>query len=237
MQALLEENMGASCYLVTGGTWAGKSSFIKCVTSEEVYVGSTLDSGTKSFALVPAIIKQKRCMFLDMPGFNTDDLNDWDTFFRLMTAMAVIKRYVVFRGVLYVDPMDDPRSSPATRKILTWLSRFCGTDYMRNVTIVTTKWDLLNADGIEQRLELVKYWKAHPLYNDFVNNGSVVYHHGLVQENKKNTTLSEKTQDADRRLRAENMIAEQYRGPTTLKLQVDLEIENGASIHSTEAGR
>ncbi|KAH8429163.1 GTPase domain-containing protein [Aspergillus melleus] len=237
MQALLENNMGTSCLLVTGGTGTGKSSFIKCITTKDVYVGSTLESGTKSISLVPSVIHEKLYMFLDMPGFNADDLDDWETFSRLMNAMAVLKNYVVFRGVIYVDPMDAPRASPAARNMPTWLSRFCGIEYMRNVTVVTTKWDLLSADGIEQRLERVGYWKEHPLYHDFVNYESVVYHHGLVQENGNNTTLSERKQNEERKLGAENMIAERYRDPSSVQLQVDIEIENGASIYSTEAGR
>ena len=105
-----------------------------------------------------------------MPGFNTRDFDDWDIFYRLVTAMSVI--------------------SPA-EKILTWLSLFCGTDYMPNVTIVITKWDTLNEDGVNDQLDRVNRWKHEPLLQPFHGNGhgAKLYYHGLSQADNENRTL------------------------------------------------
>jgi hypothetical protein len=74
-----------------------------------------------------------------MPGFNTRDFDDWDIFQRLMTGLSVVQAYVQFRGVLFVDQMDDNRVTSSKQKLITWLYHFCGPEYMPNVTVVTTK--------------------------------------------------------------------------------------------------
>lgn len=55
------------------------------------------------------VIGSRRCLFMDVPGFNTRDFDDWDVFQRLMTGMSIVHPYVQFRGVLYVDSMENNR--------------------------------------------------------------------------------------------------------------------------------
>ncbi|KAH1552461.1 hypothetical protein LV164_007917 [Aspergillus fumigatus] len=218
-EKLLRAHMGADLFIVTGSAGVGKSSFIKEITGEDVYIGSTLESGegcyccrtyedtkhisgTKITSLVPTVIGNQRCLFLDMPGFNTRDFDDWDIFHRLMTAMFVVERYVQFRGVLYVDSMEENRVTPATEKILTGLWLFCGQDYMPNVT-----------------------------------HDASIYHHGLVIEGENYRTLHIERQAERRRVLARDAITALYEHPTSLKLQIYTEIANGATIDTTLAGR
>ncbi|KAF7596809.1 hypothetical protein BBP40_012408 [Aspergillus hancockii] len=170
-----------------------------------------------------------------MPRFNTRDFDDWGIFFRLVTAMALIQRYVVFRGALYLDFMEDNRVTPAMVKILTWLSLFCGQRYI--VTIITTRWDGLDEDGIEEKPARVERWKESELLQSFIQHGASIYHHGLVQENGKYRTLHIRKKAEDRSSLARNNIDERYRDPTTLQLQVYIEIANGTTVDRTEAGR
>ena len=59
---------------------------------------------------------------------------------------------------------------------------------MPNVTIVTTKWDGLDADGIEEKLSLVDKWKDC-LLEPLIRHGASVYYHGLVGEAGSYRTL------------------------------------------------
>lgn len=153
-----------------------------------------------------------------MPGFNTRDFDDWDIFYRLVTAMSVI--------------------SPA-EKILTWLSLFCGTDYMPNVTIVITKWDTLNEDGVNDQLDRVNRWKHEPLLQPFHGNGhgAKLYYHGLSQADNENRTLHIHGSAEIRSTLARHYIAERYRDPTTLELRIYHEIANGIPVDRTAASR
>lgn len=44
-------SLGADLFIVTGPAGVGKSSFIKSVTGEDVYIGSTLESGMYHYCL------------------------------------------------------------------------------------------------------------------------------------------------------------------------------------------
>ncbi|KAL2811476.1 hypothetical protein BJX63DRAFT_433323 [Aspergillus granulosus] len=237
VENFLKNHAGADLFIVTGCTGVGKSSFIKCITREDVYVGSTLKSGTTTISLVPVVIGNRRCLFMDVPGFNTRDFDDWDVFERLMTGMSIVQPYVQFRGVLYVDSMENNRGTPAAEKILNWLYYFCGKDYMSNVTVITTRWDGLDADGIEDKLSRFKQWEADRLFRALFDNGAKVYHHGLLKEGNSFKTLHIERQFERRRSLALTMIMSCYHGPTSPQLQIHAEIANGASLERTSAGR
>lgn len=172
-----------------------------------------------------------------MPGFNTRDFDDWDIFQRLMAGMSVVQPYVQFRGILYVDTMDQDRVTPAAEKILTWLFYFCGTDFIPNVTIVTTKWDGLDEDGIETKLTRFNKWKENALLRRFFHHGAGSYHHGLVGEEGNYRTLHIDRKADKRRSLAREMIAACYQGATGLRLQIHIDIANGATLETTQAGR
>ncbi|KAL3480772.1 hypothetical protein BJX99DRAFT_272521 [Aspergillus californicus] len=237
VKEFLRKHAEAELFIVTGAAGMGKSSFIKSITGENVYVGSTLESGTTTTSLVPAVISSKRCLFLDMPGFSTRDFHDWDIFERLMAGLSVVQPYVQFRGVLYVDSMKDNRVTAATERVLKWLFCFCGAEFMPNVTVVTTQWDELNQAGVKTRLSRFGLWKSGDPLEPFFNNGAGVYHHGLIQDGNTNQTLDIDEDAGRRRFLARQMIASRYEGSTTLKLQIHTEIVNGAALDSTQAGR
>ncbi|KAL3429191.1 hypothetical protein BDV09DRAFT_190347 [Aspergillus tetrazonus] len=236
VEKFLSKHAGADLFIVTGCAGAGKSSFIKCITQEDVYVGSTLKSGTTTTSLVPVVIGNRRCLFMDVPGFNTRDFDDWDVFERLMTGMSIVQPYVQFRGVLYVDSMESNRGTPAAEKILNWLFYFCGKDYMPNVTVVTTRWDGLDVDGIQDKLSRFELWKSDNTFQALFCNGAKVYHHGLVKEGLDFKTLHIQRQSERRRSLAQTMIMSCYHGPTSLQLQIHVEIANGAALERTSAG-
>ncbi|GAD93812.1 hypothetical protein AFUA_7G00890 [Paecilomyces variotii No. 5] len=242
VETFLKAHLDADLHIVTGHARVGKSSWIKSMTGEDVYIGSTLKSATQKVSLVPATIGNKRCLFLDMPGFGTCDFDDWDIFYKLMTAMSVVRPYVEFKGVTYVDSMKSDSVTPEAEKILTWLSLFCGQDFMPNVTVVTTKWDGNDADGIKEKLTRVEQWKEEKIFRPFFSHGATIYHHGLLVEGSKEgddkyTTLHVDRKAAERRVKAHNYFATRYRNSPKLQLQIYTEIANGATIETTSAGK
>ncbi|PYI35966.1 hypothetical protein BP00DRAFT_476483 [Aspergillus indologenus CBS 114.80] len=211
--SFLSKHLDAKVIIVCGHGGAGKSSYIRY---------QRIQSGA---------CRHRR---LDMPGFNTGDFDDWDIFYKLMTAMAVIRPYVEFRGVLFVDPVDRVRVTPAEEKILTFLFHFRGEDYMSNVSFITTQWDRLNDDGVQDKRDRVDCWKKEQLIRDLTDNGAGFYDHGPVNEQGSYKTLHIRTQAAERRSRAQQMIARRYHGRSTLQLQVCTEVANGFSVETRE---
>ncbi|KAF2019465.1 hypothetical protein BU24DRAFT_340628 [Aaosphaeria arxii CBS 175.79] len=230
-------NMGADLIIVTGATGVGKSAFIKSVTGSNVYVSSTLQSGTRTTALVPTIINGKKYIFLDMPGFSAADMDDREIFYLLMTAMATIQPYVKFRGLIYVDKFDDDRSTKSQKMVLTWLQHFCGNDYMPNVTIVSTKWDRKDDAGIEEKLDRYSQWCESDLIRPLLLNGAESFHHGLIQDGDRKRGLDIGRNAEGRAREARAMIHERYHDASELRLKIYTEIADGQSIDATSAGR
>ena len=141
-----------------------------------------ITAATRQIALVPTLIKRKKYLFLDMPGFDAADLDDCKIFTMLTTSMATIERYVKFRGLVYVDTFDNVRATKSAEKLLTCVHHFCVFVYMDNVTIVTTKWDLQADDAVSERLESYETWKQHHLLQRLIFNGAETFHHGLVRD-------------------------------------------------------
>jgi hypothetical protein len=170
-----------------------------------------------------------------MPGFDAEDLDDWQSFRKLMTAMATINPFVTFRGVLFVDRLGEDRVKTSTYKILTWLKHFCGDKYMPNTTIITTFWDTLNNDGIKEKLARYDSWSAGELLQPLLHHGAKTYHHGLINGDELKTFHHGREQ-VDRAQRAREMIHRYYSEPTDLFLQIYTEISQGCSLEETTAG-
>jgi hypothetical protein len=165
-----------------------------------------------------------------MPGFGTRDLEDWHIFKMLMTAMATVHSYVRFRGVIYLDMMQEDRVIVKSEKILTRLYKFCGESYMPNVTIVTTKWGGLDLYGIQDKLERIDKWKATDLCSRLTLHGAMFHHHGLVEAPGEFETLRIGSRDAERKSRALAMIASRYGEPSDLTLQIYDEVANHGKL-------
>jgi hypothetical protein len=182
------------------------------------------------------VIEGKRYLFLDVPGFDAEDLDDWQSFRKLMTAIATINPFVTFRGVLFVDRLGEDRVKISTYKILTWLKHFCGAKYMPNVTIITTFWDTLNNDGIKEKLARYESWSAGELLQPLLHHGAKTYHHGLIVDGDELKTFHHRREQADRAKSARQMIHRRYSEPTDLFLQIYTEIGQGCSLEETTAG-
>ncbi|KAH7085899.1 hypothetical protein BKA63DRAFT_28590 [Paraphoma chrysanthemicola] len=238
--AFLEKHLGVDLIIVTGPTGVGKSSFIKAITGSDLYISSTLESGcpgTRQTALVPASIRGKRYLFLDMPGFDAADLDDWHVFTLLTTAMGTIERYVNFRGLVYIDTFDNVRATRSAEKILTWIYHFCGPQYMANVTIVTTKWDVQADELLDEKLDRFTKWSHGALLQPLISNGAKTFHHGLIQSNGHRRKLSLRNDLKQRASLACEMIHIHYNSPSNGALQIYQEIASGCRIEMTSAGK
>lgn len=233
----LEKYLGVDLIIVTGPAGTGKSSFIKSVTGNEIYTASTLESGTRQTALVPTLIGGKKYLFLDMPGFDAIDLDDWQIFIMLTTSMATIERYVNFRGLIYVDSFDNVRATKSAEKILKWVHQFCGSSYMANVTIVTTKWDVQADDAVSEKLERYATWRQSALLQPLVSNGATTFHHGLVWNADDWRKLSLRNQQEERNMYARAMIRDRYGTFSNFTLKFYREIAQGSTVEGTSAGK
>ncbi|RFN48650.1 putative zinc finger c2h2 [Fusarium flagelliforme] len=131
-----------------GLTGAGKSSFIKHCTKHEVTVGDGLQACTDkvevySFKYSPGVTIH----LVDTPGF--DDTNRQDSDVLRDISAWLSKSYtekILLNGILYLHRISDPRMQGSGRMSINLLIKLCGRDALKNVVLVTTMWELVEAD-------------------------------------------------------------------------------------------
>jgi len=172
-----------------------------------------------------------------MPGFDTLDFDNIEVFNLLMNGIIAIQPFVNFRGVVYVDQIKDQRITPAASKLLTWLQLFCGSQFLKNITIVTTMWDELNEDGIKDKLRRFDNWRSEDMLGKFLSHQSKVYHHGLVENENGYRTLNVDRQKEERAHRAREMISRCYKSAPDLRLRIFDEMDRGVLPVETSASK
>ncbi|KAF2258663.1 hypothetical protein CC78DRAFT_548936 [Lojkania enalia] len=122
------------------------------------------------------------------------------------------------------------------RKILIWVKHFCGNEYMVNVTIVTTKWDMKD-DEIDGKPKRYATWSESDLLQSLLLHKAKTFHHGLIWDNDHWQKLFLKKRDEERALRAKRMIHKCYSDFSNDPLQIYNEIAHGRTISTTSTER
>ncbi|KAH7635100.1 hypothetical protein B0T09DRAFT_370402 [Sordaria sp. MPI-SDFR-AT-0083] len=190
---------------VMGVTGSGKSNFIKCcVGRDDIVVGDDL----RSFNLI------------DTPGFDDDNLSDADVLQKISDWLANLYRGDInLNGLLYLHRIIDNRLSGTARKNLAVFQKVCGNDALKNVTLVSTMWDMagVNQKSIKRETQLLQedgFW------------GEMVREHGTHVGRHDNTKES-----------AMQLLARFVKGPN-YRVVVDLqqEVIDGKTLDQTAAG-
>jgi hypothetical protein len=202
--AALGVDQEAMFIALMGVTGAGKSSFIDLCSREKVLVGHGLQacmghpiiklidytykpSGTKQVAVYPCDLDSTRKLYLvDTPGF--DDTHRSDT--EVLQEMAAwltesYERNIKLRGIIYIHRITDTKMSGSALKNLYLFQKLCGDDALKNVLLVTSRWEeLASLQQGESRLreleESPAFWKTMKAW------GSRVCKHWNTQESALN---------------------------------------------------
>ena len=118
-------------------------------------------------------------------------------------------------GLIYLHRISDVRFGGTATRNLRMFSRLCGPDAMKNVVILTTRWDETRRDVAEKTETDLR--NGH--FKEFVNNGAKVLRHD-------NTVAS-----------ARNVISSILDLPPIGEIKVVNEIVGGRSLAETDAGR
>ncbi|KAF8212916.1 P-loop containing nucleoside triphosphate hydrolase protein, partial [Mycena galopus ATCC 62051] len=138
-------------FRIMGPTGTGKSSFILRLTGDEsVVIGHGVESATSEVGQHKYLDEVGRSVTLvDSPGF--DDSRDG------VTDTDILKRIVEFlheqysndkklSGVIYFHRITDPRIGGVGVRNLRMFRKLCGDEAMKNVVVVTTRWDDVQTD-------------------------------------------------------------------------------------------
>lgn len=135
---------------------------------------------TKEYQIGSTNINGKLYLFVDTPGLNDPKISNADILCEIAKLLEMTKDSVTYAGVLYVHPATLQFSVEAKRSLL-FLNAFCGPSYSPSITFVTTMWDRISPEEIEEQDDLVSEM-ARTKWSSFLDRGANLYHHGRVYE-------------------------------------------------------
>ncbi|KAG6884075.1 hypothetical protein C0993_001631 [Termitomyces sp. T159_Od127] len=209
---------------IMGPSGSGKSTFINILIGQEVAsVGHELQSHTANiqhFTLLHPDYPNRRIVIIDTPGFDDSDIDDREILRRIAVWLA--RSYdarMRLAGIIYLHEITQPRMLGTSRKNLDMFTRLCGPEAIRNVILVTTKWDELAGAGEGVgRLREAQLKAEH--WRHMIEMGSRVYRFDGTQRAARrvvNYVLARRPVDA-------------------VQIQTEL-VQVGEMLAETEAGR
>ncbi|KAL8838118.1 MAG: hypothetical protein Q9170_002259 [Blastenia crenularia] len=155
-----------SMILVMGVTGAGKSYFINSLADEDLaQTGADLKSCTAECQAIPLNIGRSKTLFIDTPGFDDSARTDSDILTEISRVLtAQYQAGVSLKGVIYLHRITDIRYQGSSVKTLNIFKRICGQLALKNVLLVTTRWNEVDeAVGANREKELRESFWAYML--------------------------------------------------------------------------
>ncbi|KAG5754836.1 hypothetical protein H9Q70_002547 [Fusarium xylarioides] len=246
-----EDLRGTKLIFVVGKAGTGKTSILSELTDHsELQPCTTLQTGTKSYRIIPGIIDDEQYLFIDTAGFGDPNRDDIETFKDSVSSLIAFGSFVEVVGVLFVIGRPGTRLDQQDAKTLRWLQCFCGPDFFRNITIVTSFWDSYNAGSFKQTFNRMKSLYEDTIFQKVSNpstserryHGAHIYHHGvtggkLTLDSFPGLDYVDKRHERREELR--NLIRRRYaeRRYKPTKLQFMREVEKKVPFLETEAAK
>lgn len=152
-----------SMVLVLGETGAGKSFFVKKLTSNaEVRVGHYLESCTTVSEAFETAIGGTKLLVIDTPGFDDSKRSDSDIVIEISTCLtAQAAMGVRLLGIIYIQDITVARMRRSLKRELDMMKKIVGKKNYKHVILVTTKWgDNTRSREFERRQHELEedYW-------------------------------------------------------------------------------
>ncbi|PPR04213.1 hypothetical protein CVT24_013295 [Panaeolus cyanescens] len=183
-------------FLLVGPTGAGKSSFIEALANDHTLGISKdqLESFTQTvtaYEIVNVYFDQYRISLLDCPGFSDTSLSELEIIEMVNTWMKA-NRVSYIDIILYFCPITDTRLPGTRRKTMEmWkslVSSSSKSSYPAGrkdevaVTIVTTMWDQVWCERVEQRAEKNYNQLKDGVWKEMIDKGSGITKFKNTQE-------------------------------------------------------
>ncbi|KAF8153679.1 P-loop containing nucleoside triphosphate hydrolase protein, partial [Mycena galopus ATCC 62051] len=211
-------------FRIMGPTGTGKSSFIQRLTGDKsIGIGHSVESATSEIGHYNYFSEDGRSVtFVDSPGFDDSRPGVTDTdILRKIAAFLQLEfsQDKKLSGIIYLHRITDTRMGGVTDRNLRMFRKLCGDDALKNVAIVTTRWDDVqekDRGAIERREgELMK--TPGRFFEPLIAAGGRFLRH-------------------DNTVGSARRIMETFLAKDPIALQIQLEMRDGKTLEETAAG-
>ncbi|KAJ2934409.1 hypothetical protein H1R20_g2654, partial [Candolleomyces eurysporus] len=161
--------------LVLGQPGVGKSSFINTISNSTLRIGSALANSQEKVELsLPFFIDGQCFRLIDTPGFDEGSKSDTEVLNTIASFLA--SEYTNGRklsGIIYIHSIASNRIGGTGRRNLTIFQKLCGRRAIRNVALVTTRWDQVKQSTATSRENELR--TKSPLFKYFLDNGAALF--------------------------------------------------------------
>lgn len=206
---------------IMGSTGTGKSSLVRLITGDQnIKIGHSVESETSEIKTANHFEPDGRCItIVDTPGFDDSREGVTDTMILKKIASFLEARYKdgkkTLNGIIYLHRITDPRMGGISTRNLRMFRQLCGSDSLKNVVIVTTRWDTADADeAITRENELMT---NQNFFQPLVSKGARFLRHNASKESAY-------------------QIMKQLLDKDPIPLQIQVELANGKALNETAAG-
>ena len=122
-------------------------------------------SGTTECQAVPLNVGRSKVLLIDTPGFDDSTRTDSDILTEISRILAAqYQAGVTLKGVIYLHRITDVRYQGSSVKTLNIFKKICGDLALKNVLLVTTRWNEVDeAVGASREKELRESFWAYML--------------------------------------------------------------------------
>jgi hypothetical protein len=172
-------------------------------------------------------------------------MNDMSILDNIVGCLLALGPFVTVAGVLFLHSSTKDRMEASELKTIRWLQCFCGPQFYENITIITTKWDKMHPDEIDEahkRVEELAADQVAPILDPPPRfKGAYIYNHGIPGGGKSDqdweTQLSRRKKMPERSAEIKRLVHDRYDQCPRIKLQIAEEIESKTPLAETEAAK
>ncbi|KAI8961907.1 P-loop containing nucleoside triphosphate hydrolase protein [Daldinia sp. FL1419] len=205
---------------IMGMTGTGKTTFINKMTGGDLETSNSLNSCTKMIEAATVKMEDQEICLIDSPGFDDTTLSDSDILKEIAGYLQELSEdSEKLTGLLYFYNISHVRLGGTASKNIRMFRALVGNKNMKNVVLVTTRWDLVQ----NEREDVVKARVAELESEDG-------FWGGMIRLGARHEMLRDTEEDGKR-------ILHSLLGKRAVEVQLQSQLRQGLRLIDTTAGR